>query len=550
MLPFFTRLNPMKLLSFQSTQTRLNLLLAIYFAAVFNYALYAKIWQIQEHVWANFLFTVPLFIFLACWLVFTLLALPFVHKIIVPLLLVISASVSYNSIFLDVYFNRDMLTNVMQTTVSESSRLMTVPFIAWVVCLGVVPAVLYCRTKIIYRTWWRECLVRIGAGCLSILGVLAIAAIFYQDYASVGRNNPTLKDLIVPSNFIGAGISKYKHWKRDNLPYQTLDTQVKQIKTTPNRRVFVMIVGETTRAMNWGLNGYARQTTPLLAKRGDSVINFHHVSSCNTFTAGSVPCMFSHMTRTEFNATRAEKQDNILDMMQRAGIKVVWIDNDTGCKGVCKNTPYVDVTKINSPEFCKHGECLDNAMLPELDKVLNQIDQSNQDTLIVLHTIGSHGPTYYERYTPEYRQFTPTCDTNEINRCSNQELVNTYDNTILYVDQFINTVIARLEQHESWESAVMFASDHGESLGEKGVYLHSTPYEIAPKEQTAIPMIMWFSPTWLQNEKTNAGCLRQNAQAQTYSHDNVFSTLFSAMNLDKTQSQTYRADLDILVACR
>lgn len=540
----------MKLLSFQSTQTRLNLLLAIYFAAVFNYALYAKIWQIQEHVWANFLFTIPLFIFLACWLVFTLLALPFVHKIIVPLLLVISASVSYNSIFLDVYFNRDMLTNVMQTTVSESSRLMTVPFIAWIVCLGVVPAVLYCRTKIIYRTWWRECLVRIGAGCLSILGVLAIAAIFYQDYASVGRNNPTLKDLIVPGNFIGAGISKYKHWKRDNLPYQTLDTQVKQIKTTPNRRVFVMIVGETTRAMNWGLNGYARQTTPLLAKRGDSVINFHHVSSCNTFTAGSVPCMFSHMTRTEFNTTRAEKQDNILDMMQRAGIKVVWIDNDTGCKGVCKNTPYVDVTKMNSPEFCKHGECLDNAMLPELDKVLNQIDQSNQDTLIVLHTIGSHGPTYYERYTPEYRQFTPTCDTNEINRCNNQELVNTYDNTILYVDQFINTVIARLEQHESWESAVMFASDHGESLGEKGVYLHSTPYEIAPKEQTTIPMIMWFSPTWLQNEKTNAGCLRQNAQAQTYSHDNVFSTLFSVMNLDKTQSQTYRADLDILAACR
>ena len=122
-------------------------------------------------------------------------------------------------------------------------------------------------------------------------------------------------------------------------------------------------------------------------------------------------------------------------------------------------------------------------MLPELDKVLNQIDQSKQDTLIVLHTIGSHGPTYYERYTPEYRQFTPTCDTNEINRCNNQELVNTYDNTILYVDQFINTVIARLEQHESWESAVMFASDHGESLGEKGVYLHSTPYETRPKSK-------------------------------------------------------------------
>lgn len=539
-----------KKFKFSTNQQLLNALVALYFTLL-NYTVYVKVLQFYANSNTSldaFVFSVPFFIFFACYLIFTVLALPFVHKVIVPLLMVISSAVSYNSIFFDVYFNRDMLTNIMQTSVGESSRLLTLPFVAWIVFLGIIPALLYINTQIKYRVWWREILWRLGAGALSVAGIGVIAMLFYQDYASFGRNNLAIKHQIVPTNFVAASLSKYRRYKQGKIPHQVISPNATQVKTNNNRKVTVMIVGETTRAMNWGLNGYTHQTTPLLAKRGDEIVNFNKVTSCNTFTAGSVPCMFSHLPRTEFDADKAEKQDNLLDIIQRAGVNVLWIDNDAGCKGVCNRVPTIDITQLNPPEFCHNGECKDNAILPELDKALAKVDSLNKDTLIILHTIGSHGPTYFERYSPEFRKFTPTCDTNEIQKCSNEQLVNTYDNTILYVDQFINEVIHRVEKHENWESSVIYTSDHGESLGENGVYLHSTPYDIAPATQTHVPMVMWFSKAWRANEGIDHACLLNNAKTKEFSHDNIFSTIFGAM--DMKVDETYRADLDILSGCK
>lgn len=354
--------------------------------------------------------------------------------------------------------------------------------------------------------------------------------------------------LIVPTNLIVAGGSKLKTWHRARMPYMQLDLAVTQAKPDNHRHFVVLIVGETTRAQNWGLNGYARQTTPRLAKRGDEVINFHDVSSCGTSTAHSVPCMFSNMNRVGYNDARAARQDNLLDILQRAGVDITWLDNDTGCKGVCKNVATVDLTALNLPEFCRDGECLDDILLPAFDEILNR--ESGKDTLVVLHTMGSHGPTYYERYTDQDRTFTPTCDTNEINRCSKEQLVNTYDNTIVYVDRFIDRVIGRLEKRDDLESAVLYVSDHGESLGENGVYLHGTPYGIATKEQTRVPMVMWFSKAFRQNEGVDFQCLADHARKNTYSHDHYFSTVFGMMDMALPLSETYRQDMDILAPCR
>lgn len=532
------------------TQPKLNFWLSLYFASVLNYALYAKVWQLHPFTGLSsdyFIFSVPVFIFCACYVIFSLLAIPYLHKVIMPLLLVISAAISYNAIFFDVYFNRDMLTNVLQTTPAESQRLLTVPFVLWIVVFGVLPALAYLKVKVRYRTWWQELLSRVAYMSLAIFGIGVIALFFYQDYASFGRNNLSIKHLIVPTNFMSASFGKYKRYRQDQMPYEYIDVNASLDKTDTIRNVAVIIVGETTRGQNWGLNGYVRQTTPKLAKRGDEIINFTNVSSCNTFTAGSVPCMFSHLPRQKFDIDRAEKQDNLLDIAQRVGNHVLWIDNNSGCKGVCKNVSYIDVTQTADGQFCQAGECLDNILLPELDKALAQIDKSNQDALIVLHTIGSHGPTYYERYTSEYRQFTPTCDTNQINKCSNEHLLNTYDNTILYADQFIDQVIDRLAQRPDWRASVLYVSDHGESLGEKGIYLHSTPYDIAPKYQTHVPMILWLNKTWYDSTNINQQCLQQNANTQQYSHDNLYSTLFSIMQLTKQGS--YQAQLDIIQAC-
>ena len=528
----------------------LNVILSLYFTLVFNYAFYREI--LHLHPFSGkpedyFLITIPFVLFFALNIVFNLLSLPLLHKIIIPALLIISAAISYNSVFFNVYFDRDMLTNVLQTTVAESSRMLTLSYVAWIICLGVIPALLYLFTKIAYQVWWKELTLRFAVIAVFALGIVGVGSVYYQDYAAFFRNHKALPHLIYPSNFVAATVSKIKHYYRDNMPFTPLGLDAKQEKPDNYRHVTVLVVGETTRAQNWGLSGYSRQTTPKLAAHGEQIFNFLNVNSCGTATAVSVPCMFSTQTRSNFNDAAANRQDNLLDMLQRAGVEISWVENNSDCKGVCERVPTTNVIELNLPEFCTGGECLDNIMLPEIDKAFNR--HPNKDLALVLHTLGSHGPTYYERYTKEFHQFTPTCDTNEINRCSQEQLVNTYDNGILYLDNFLDQVIRKLEANKAWESALFYVSDHGESLGENGIYLHGAPYAIAPTEQTRVPMIMWFSEAFRKNESFNFDCLRQNAQTQEYSHDNFFHTVISLTDMNLKLS-TYDKELDILATCR
>ncbi|HDR1419310.1 TPA: phosphoethanolamine transferase [Pasteurella multocida] len=531
------------------SSSKLLALTAFYFSVILNYPFYAKVLSIHPltHTSADyFIYTMPLVIFVILNAAFQIIAIPVIHKIIMPCLIVISAAISYNTLFFDIYFNREMLQNVVQSNLAEGSRLITWTYLEWLLAFGFVPALLYCLTRVNYHHVVKEVLVRLSMILLSVLLFVGVAAFFYQDYSAFFRNNKSLTHLLVPSNFIGATINVIQDLRAANLPYVKLDLKASQAKTDQDRHVTVLIIGETTRAKNWGLNHYERQTTPLLAKRGEDVINFQHMTSCGTSTAVSVPCMFSSLDRKHFSNVQADHQDNLLDILQRAGIAIKWLNNNSDCKGVCKYIPYQNVTTLNLAEYCRNGECLDNILLTQVDQTL---DSTDKDTVLVLHTIGNHGPTYYERYTPEYRQFVPTCDTNQINRCLKQQLVNTYDNGILYVDQFIDQVISKLEQRQHLQSAVIYVSDHGESLGEKGVYLHAAPYVIAPTEQTHIPMIMWFSPRWKASQQVDLTCLRQKAKEEAYSHDHFFSTVFSLMQMSE-ESETYQQDMDILRRCR
>lgn len=541
----------------QCSSTTLVLIVSAYFTFILNIAFFKTALNLYE--WTGtasdyFIYTLPLVLFAACNVVFNLLSMPFLHKMIIPLFIIISASISYNSLFFNVYFDRDMLNNVLQTNTAESVRMLSVSYVAWIFFLGILPALLYLRVKISYRQWWKEIAMRFASIFISLALIGGVGAVLYQDYASFFRNNKYLPHLIVPSNFVAATVSKIKHDSRNNMPYTELAKEAKQSKFDQYRHVSVIVLGETTRGANWGLNGYSRQTTPKMAARlakGEALINFSNVSSCGTATAISVPCMFSAMPRADYSEAKAYKQDNVLDILQRSGVNVQWIENNSDCKGVCKNVPTVNTIELDLPEFCTNGECLDNIMLPELDKALATAEKESQDTLIVLHTLGSHGPTYYERYTEKERRFTPTCDTNEISRCSKAELVNTYDNGILYLDQFLDKVIEKLQAHKNWESSLLYISDHGESLGENGVYLHAAPYAIAPTEQTHIPMMMWFSEMWVKNEPFDLTCVRQNS-GKAYSQDNLFHTVFSMFDMD-TSAQSlpmYDKNLDILASCR
>ncbi|OOF47436.1 phosphoethanolamine transferase [Rodentibacter trehalosifermentans] len=533
---------------FSLSSTVLIAFISLYFTLILNYPFYQTV--LKHHPFTGsvedyFLFTIPFFVFFTLNAAFQLIALPILHKLIIPLLLVISAAISYQEIFFGIYFDSDQLTNVLQTNFAESSRMITFPYLLWIFLLGVIPAWLYVRTQVNYRRWYKEILMRMGMVAFSGMMVMLIGKFYYKDYAAFSRNHKEITHLILPSNFIGSSIQLVKKHYKTDLPFSEIGLETLLVKPDAYRHVTILVVGETTRAQNWGLNGYERQTTPHLAAR-DDIINFKHVSSCGTATAISVPCMFSRYTRADYDETKASHEDNLLDILQRSGIEVLWRDNDMGCKGVCERVPTQDMTALNLAEYCKNGECLDEILLKDLEAELNK---SDKDTVIVLHTIGSHGPTYHERYSKPFEQFTPTCDTNEIQKCSNEQLVNTYDNGILYIDNFLNNVIKLLEKQPNWESTMFYVSDHGESLGEDGIYLHAAPYAIAPVYQTRVPMVMWFSPTWVKNEGFDLACLRKNAETQEYTHDNYFHTVFSMMDT-KNDENVYYKKLDILAQCK
>lgn len=389
---------------------------ALYFTAVLNYPFYRTVLEAHPFTGASgdfFLFTVPLFIFFVLFAVFQIFAIPFLHKIIIPLMLVISAAISYNEIFLGVYFNTDMLENVLQTNAAEASKLIVLPYILWIIFLGVVPALLYMMVKVNYRKWYKEILARLFCILISFAVIGGIYKTFYQDYASFIRNNKQVTHLILPSNWIASSINEVKRVREANRPYKQIGLDAKQVKPEgQKRRLLVLVVGETTRAQNWGLDGYKRQTTPRLAARGADVLNFKDVSSCGAATAVSVPCMFSVMDRSNYNGSIAKKQDGLMDILQRANVNTLWLENDGGCKGACDRIPHKNVTAEQLPEFCTDGECLDNILLQNFDKEITA--DKSKDMVLVLHTMGSHGPTYYLRTTKEFRKFTPTCDTKEI----------------------------------------------------------------------------------------------------------------------------------------
>ncbi|MCZ5620925.1 sulfatase-like hydrolase/transferase [Escherichia coli] len=241
----------------------------------------------------------------------------------------------------------------------------------------------------------------------------------------------------------------------------------------------------------------------------------------------------------------AQHQEGVLDIIQRAGINVLWNDNDGGCKGACDRVPHQNVTALNLPDQCINGECYDEVLFHGLEEYINNLQG---DGVIVLHTIGSHGPTYYNRYPPQFRKFTPTCDTNEIQTCTKEQLVNTYDNTLVYVDYIVDKAINLLKEHQDkFTTSLVYLSDHGESLGENGIYLHGLPYAIAPDSQKQVPMLLWLSEDYQKRYQVDQNCLQKQAQTQHYSQDNLFSTL---LGLTGVETKYYQAADDILQTCR
>ncbi|ATM06481.1 TPA: phosphoethanolamine transferase EptA [Raoultella planticola] len=526
------------------------IIFALYVGLLLNLAFYRQVFTLLPvnslHNWLVFL-SMPVVAFSVMNILTTLASFLKLDRLVISLFILLSASAQYFIWTFGVVIDRAMITNILDTTPAESFALMSGKMVLTLGLSGVLMVAFAWWIKISKaKTVWRSIAVRLLNILVSALLIVLVAALFYKDYASVFRNNKELVKSLSPSNSIVAINSWYAHNKMDNLPLVKIGedaVQKPEMHSGPRKNLTILVLGETSRAQNFSLGGYQRETNPRLKQ--DDVIYFANTTSCGTATAVSVPCMFSNMPRAHYDEELAHHQEGVLDILQRAGIRVLWNDNDGGCKGACDRVPHQNVTDLNLTGQCIEGECYDEVLFHNLE---SYIDNLQQDGIIVLHTIGSHGPTYYNRYPAEFRKFTPTCDTNEIQSCSQQQLTNTYDNTILYIDYIVDKAIKLLQsKQDKFTTSLVYLSDHGESLGEDGVYLHGLPWSIAPETQKHVPMLLWLSQDYQQRYGVSSQCLQQRAKTDPYSQDNLFSTLLGLLGVD---THEYQATDDILTPCR
>ncbi|HCA8283158.1 TPA: phosphoethanolamine transferase EptA [Klebsiella pneumoniae] len=532
------------------SRTTYLILFACYIGICLNLAFYRQVFPLLPvnslHNWLVFL-SMPIVAISVMNILTTLASFLKLDRLVISLFILLSASAQYFIWNFGVVIDRSMITNILDTTPAESFALLSGEMIAVLGLSGVLAVFVAWWVKIRKpATRWRGAAMRLLNIAVSALLIILVAALFYKDYASVFRNNKELVKSLSPSNSIVAVNSWYAHHRMDNLPLVKIGedaTQKAVMHNAPRKNLTIVVLGETSRADNFSLGGYLRDTNPLM--RQDGVIYFPHTTSCGTATAVSVPCMFSNMPRAHYDEELAHHQEGVLDILQRAGIQVLWNDNDGGCKGACDRVPHQNVTDLKLTGQSIDGECYDDVLFHNLD---SYIDNLQQDGIIVLHTIGSHGPTYYNRYPAAFRKFTPTCDTNEIQGCTREQLTNTYDNTILYVDYVVDKAIKLLQsKQDKFTTSLVYLSDHGESLGEDGVYLHGLPYSIAPDTQKHVPMALWLSADYQQRYGISAHCLQQRAQKENYSQDNLFSTLLGLLGVS---TREYQAADDILTPCR
>lgn len=522
------------------------LMLSCYMLLVFNvgfwhYLLQHVIFRNNVLLWL----TIPILMLVAMNFCMQLLFWPYLHRVTVPLLLLLSSAVSYAVMTQNIYFDANMLQNIIQTNPGEAMAWLVPRFWVWLGLTGLLPAQWYCwGVKISYASaWYLELSKRFVNVIISCVIIIAIILIAYGSYISFFRNNKAINHLIVPTNIIGSVLKTAYNTYDASQPLQHIGLDARH-QSHDQKRLLVLVVGETTRAQNWGLNGYQPQTTPELAAMGVKVVNFPQVTSCGTATAISLPCLFSNMPRQHYQANLAKHQEGLLDVLQRAGVKVSWRDNDGGCKGVCERIHHLDVKDWAPNMQCNGDGCLDESLLTNLRTTIANLPN---DAVLVLHTIGSHGPAYYQRYPAAFRRFIPTCDTNQIQQCTKEQLRNTYDNTILYTDHVLSELIKLLQGETDVASAMWYFSDHGESLGENSMYLHATPYAMAPAEQTHVPMLFWANDVFIRTSNLDLNCLRQHAQQQAFSHDNIFHSVLGLMDVETNE---YQPQLDLFTACR
>jgi lipid A ethanolaminephosphotransferase len=522
-----------------SPQHSFILVVTLFLMAVGNAAFFQSLVAVYPIKACNipFLLSVTVFFAIASALFLTIICYGNATRWLLMLIVFAASQAAY---FMDVYgvvIDIDMLENVIQTDVREAGELVSFSFMIRTLIFGVIPGYLIFKFCPKSQGLARELKSKIILA--SVLLTIMIGAVlpFMSQYTSFIREHKTIRFYSNPIYFSYSVIkyvnNAFKQPEDTRLINVAEDTQ--HVGVTHKNELMILVIGETARADHFSLNGYQRPTNPELSKL--PIVSFKNVSSCGTSTAISVPCMFSSLKRENFDIKAAMHHQNVLDILSDKDVQILWRDNNSDSKGVAKRLSYEDFKHPAVNPVCD-DECRDIGMLSGLDQYVAA--RKGKDILIVLHQMGNHGPAYYKRYPKQFEQFTPTCKTNDFGKCSNEEIINAYDNAILYTDYFLANVIKFLQKYDaSHETAMLYVSDHGESLGEYGVYLHGAPYALAPKSQTHVPAIAWFGNNF--DFKLEQARLFEN---KAFSHDDLFCAMLTAFEMETDSCAAWKSVVD------
>jgi lipid A ethanolaminephosphotransferase len=418
-----------------------------------------------------------------------------------------------------------MIGNIANTNIKEASDLAHPKLLLYVFLLGILPALVLARTRI------RET-SRVRRGLIVMVTLVLGSGWLYanaQSWLWIDKNAKQFGGLVLPWSYV---INTVRYFRAEADRKRVAELLPPLTSKKDGGVVFVLVIGEAARAKDFSLYGYARETNPLVKR--DGVVAFAGAQSCATYTTSSLRCMLSHKGANGMSAN----DEPLPSYLHRHGVEVIWRTNNFG-------EPPIKVSRYESAEQIRQGCSHDCARLAYDEVLLDGLEaeiQAGSDqtkTLIVLHQAGSHGPLYSKKYPPEFEKFKPACRSVELQKCTSAELVNAYDNTIVYNDFFLHRLIQLLKSDRRRPVVMMYMSDHGESLGEGGLYLHGVPNVFAPDVQRAVPLLVWMSDEFVRR----GGRVKTPARfGENLSHDVVFHSVMGAMGLG---SPVYAPDKDL-----
>lgn len=411
-----------------------------------------------------------------------------VGKIFTALFFLINSVAVYFINSYSVIIDESMIGNILNTNIDESSSFFSFKLILYFVCFGIAPSVFIFKAKI-EKTSFKKFAIQSGIN-LGLIVILVIANA--SNVLWIDKNSKVVGGLAMPWSYAVNTPLYYIHQAKKNqkeilLPDATI--------TNNEKSVVVLVIGESARSENFSLYGYKKNTNPLLSKI-DNVFSFN-ATSCATYTTAGVKCILEHENSNDL-------YEILPNYLNRNDVDVIWRTTNWG-------EPPVHIEKYKKRENlyencegigCDYDEVLLNGLREEI------LNSNKNKIFIVLHTSTSHGPTYSKKYPPQFEVFKPVCNSVEVANCSQTELINAYDNTIVYTDFILSNVIETLKTLTDYKSSMIYVSDHGESLGEKNLYMHGVPMSLAPKQQYEIPFIVWVSEDSKQLKKNIA--LTQN----------------------------------------